>query len=95
MPNNINLDISGFYFYAKGRFYPIESGHVRTSHLENGNVSWDWQMALELKKSDVIPANEKTALCYGDKSVFVYTKVLERRKEGNLSAFKLVPYMNE
>lgn len=92
MPNNIDLDISRFFFYAKGRFYPVQAGHVRTSYLENNNVSWDWQMTLKLKKSDVIPANERTLLCYPDKSAFVLTQIADRKQEGGLTVFTLVPY---
>lgn len=96
MPNNIDLDITeGFSFWAKGRAYTIQAGHVRTSHIENDGVVWDWQVALELKKSDIIPSNEATAILYDDNTVFLKTRVIERKQEGGLTVIKLVPFMQE
>jgi len=96
MANPIDLDITeGFTFFAKGRNYPIQAGHVRTSSVENGSVIWDWEVALELKRSDVIPSNEQTAILYEDNTVFLRTRVIDRRNEGGLTVLKLVPYMRE
>lgn len=92
---NVDLNITGFLFEAKGRQYPIQAGRIKTSHVENDNVVWDWEIALELKKSDIVPSNESTAILYDDGTAFLKTQVLERRKEGNLSVFKLVPYFQE
>lgn len=95
MPN-IDIDITAYSFEANNKRYPIEAGHVRTAHHEGGNVSWDWQIALELKKNDAIPANKRTYILYPeDSSVFLSTRVIKRRKEGNLTIFSLVPYMEE
>jgi len=92
MPN-VDIDIAGYYLEANRKLYPIEAGHVRTTHHDNGSVSWDWQIALELKISDAIPMHKRLELLYPeDASVFVYIEVLERRKEGNLTILKLVPY---
>jgi hypothetical protein len=94
MPN-IDMDIAGYFLEAGNKRYPIEAGHIRTTH-ENQNVSWDWEIALELKLSDAIPAKKRLALLYpDDASVFVHVEVIKRRKEGNLSVLTLVPWMNE
>lgn len=96
MPKNIELDISeGFLFLAKNKLYPIQAGHVKTSHVENGSVQWDWQIALELKKSDAIPTNAMTKIVYDDHTTFLRTRVIGRKQEGGLTILKLVPYMNE
>ena len=94
MPST-HLDIAGFLFQAKGVIYPIAAGYVETSKPESGEgVNWNWEMALELKKSDVIPSNEITYILWpDDHAVFLKTQVLSRRKEGHLTIFKLVPYL--
>lgn len=90
---NVDLDIAnGFLFAAKGRNYPIQAGAIKTSHLENDKVVWDWHVALELRAGDVIPANEATAILYDDESTFIKTKVIGREKQGALTLLKLVPY---
>lgn len=91
---NTRLDITSFIFLANGKQYPIQAGHVETSKLDNGSIHWDWQMALELKKSDVIPSNKETFILYpDDMSVFLKTQVISREKDGGLTVFTLVPYM--
>ena len=90
---NHRVELDGFFFQAKGVIYPIQAGYVHTSHLENGNLVWDWEMALELKTTDIIPANEMTYILYDDHSVFLKTQVIARRKEGGLTVFTLVPYV--
>lgn len=95
MPN-IDLDITeGFTFQAKGRPYSIQGGHIRTSQVSAESVHWDWEIALELKKSDIIPSNEATAILYEDGSVFVQTRVIDRKQEGGLTILTLVPYIRE
>lgn len=93
MPN-VNLDIAGYLFQAKGQAYPIEAGQVVTLNTTNG-IQWDWEAALELKTSDAIPSNETTAILWPDGTVFVKTRVIRRRKEGSLSVFTLVPDLKE
>jgi hypothetical protein len=93
MPNT-HLDITGYIFQANGKQYPIQAGYVKTSHLEDGGLHWDWEMALELKKTDVIPSNKETFILYpDDMSIFLRTQVIDRRKEGGLSVFTLVPFV--
>ena len=94
MPN-VNLDITGYLFQAKGQAYPIEAGQVVTTHSDAGSVSWDWEAALELKTSDAIPSNETTAILWPDGTVFVKVRVIRRRKEGGLSVLTLVPDVKE
>lgn len=92
---NVNLDLSGFLFEANGHQHEIKTGHLITTHLENGSVLWDWQVALKLKKSDGIPSNKSTSLCYPDGSTFVETRVIDRSSENGLSVFTLVPFIKE
>ncbi len=92
MPN-IDIDVAGYYFEANNKLYPIEAGRIHTAHEVNGNIVWDWEIALELKLNDAIPTQKRLAILYpDDDSVFVYAEVIKRRKEGNLTIFSLVPY---
>ena len=45
MPN-VNLDITGYLFQAKGITYPIEVGQVVTLNTTSG-IQWDWEAARE------------------------------------------------
>jgi hypothetical protein len=91
----IELDVAGHYFDTGMNAYPIEAGHIKTSHYDNMSVSWDWKIALELKKHEVIPLNTKSMIRYPDDSgVLVCTKAIKREKEGSLTVFTLVPYFS-
>jgi hypothetical protein len=92
---NVTLDLRGYRFEANNQIFEIEAGHLITQHLENGNVQWDWQISMKLRKIDFIPQHKPTALLYSDNRVFVRTKVIGRKKARGLSTFTLVPWIDE
>jgi hypothetical protein len=91
MPS-LSLEKDTFYFEANNHVFDIEHGMINTTYLPNGGMNWDWTMALSLKKSDAIPMGKKCAILWQDRTVFVYCKVIERKAEGKLTNFRLVPY---
>lgn len=91
----IQIDLAGYRYEANNQVYEIESGSLRTDTYDNGNIAWNWQINLDLRKADFIPFQKPTALLYSDGSEFVRTRAIKREKSGNLTLIQLVPYIAE